>query len=142
MSDEDRDVFDDDLFTGFLDQIEPGTVVKGIIGKLKYRAGSDPNDWDQTGSTKYLPGMWHIQCGAYKDTFTSRNSGGFSVDFPEPFANPPIVFASIAGTLPLFEESTMQTVIQSAATFEVYWWSTNNLTRLYIHWLAFGPIGF
>ena len=142
MSDKEKDVFDDDLFTGFLDKVEPGATVPGIIGKLKYRAGSDPNDWDQAGSTKYLPGQWHMQVGSFRDMFTARSSGGFAVSFPEPFANPPIVFASVSGTLPAFEEVQIMTTIASASTFEVYWWSVNNLTRVYIHWLAFGPIGF
>jgi hypothetical protein len=83
-----------------------------------------------------------MQCGSFRDIFAARNSGGFEVDFPEPFANPPIVHATIAGTLPAFEESQISVVIQSSATFEVYWWSTNNITRIYINWLAMGPIGF
>jgi hypothetical protein len=35
----------------------------------------------------------------------------------------------------------MQTTIASASTVEVYWWSTNNLTRIWVNWLAMGPIG-
>ncbi len=73
--------------------------------------------------------------------FTARNSGGFEFNFPVPFAEPPILISSIAGTLPNFEESIIQTTVQSASTVEVYWWSTNNLTRIWVNWLALGPIG-
>jgi hypothetical protein len=82
-----------------------------------------------------------MQTGCYRDTFTARSSGGFEFDFPVPFADPPLLISSIAGTLPAFEESVMQTTVQSASTVEVYWWSTNNLTRIWVNWLALGPIG-
>jgi len=48
---------------------------------------------------------------------------------------------SPAGTFPPFEEIRAMVTIQSAAAIEIYWWSTNNLTKAYFNWLALGPIG-
>lgn len=139
---EQEDAFGGDLFAGWLDQFGPGEGrVSSLVGQLVYRAGSDALDWSQPGSTKYLPRNWHMQAGCYRDTFTARSSGGFEFDFPIPFADPPLLISSIAGTLPAFEESIIQTTVQSKTTIEVYWWSTNNLTRIWVNWLALGPIG-
>ncbi len=141
MSDKDEDAFGGGVFDEWLDTIKPGSIISGLVGKLRYRAGNDAKDWSGAGSTKYLPGNWHMMCGAFRDMFTSRSSGGFEVNFPVPFAEPPLLMVAISGTLPAFEEARFQAPIQSSSTFEVYWWSTNNITRLYINWLALGPIG-
>jgi hypothetical protein len=141
MSDQDRDAFDGDLFNDWLGEIKPGGKVSGLTGQLRYRQGSDGVDWSAAGAQKYLPHEWHMQVGAAYDMFTSRNSGGFEITFPTPFAEPPIVLVTIAATLPLFEQVDIQAPIQSASVCEVYWWSVNNITRIYVNWLAFGPIG-
>ena len=137
---ENDDAFGGEVFDDFLGEIKPGTTVSGA-GRLRYRQGSDKRDWSAGGNAKYLPGDWHMQCGAHEKMFTQRKSGGFEITFPTPFAEPPVFIVSCAGTLPLFEEVRFQATIQSAAVIEVYWWSTNNLTRVYVNWLALGPIG-
>ncbi len=137
---ENDDAFGGDLFGDFLDTVKPGTRVSAV-GMMRYRQGNDPRNWSGPGGSKYLPGDWHMQCGAHKKMFTVRKSGGFEITFPIPFAEPPLFLVSCAGTLPMFEEVRMQSTIQSAAVIEIYWWSTNFLTRVYVNWLAFGPIG-
>jgi hypothetical protein len=137
---ENEDAFGGELFGDWLEGIKPGRV-SSAVGQMRYRAGSDPRDWSAPGSSKYLPGDWHMQCGCYRKMFTARSSGGFEFDFPIAFAEPPLLISSIAGTLPSFEEAVMQTTVQSSSTIEVYWWSTNNLTRIWVNWLALGPIG-
>lgn len=140
MSDE--DAFGGDLFADWMENLEPGAgKVSSMIGRLIYRQGGSSTDWSTPGAQKFLPRDWHMQCGCYRKIFTARSSGGFSFTFPISFAEPPIIISSIAGTLPSFEESVMQTTIASASTVEVYWWSTNNLTRIWVNWLAMGPIG-
>ena len=137
---ENDDAFGGGLFGDFLDTVKPGTRVSGI-GLMRYRAGASSRNWSSPGNAKYLPGDWHMQCGAHKKMFTQRSSGGFEITFPIPFAEPPLFIVSCGGTLPLFEEVRFQSTIQSSAVIEIYWWSTNNLTRVYVNWLAFGPIG-
>jgi hypothetical protein len=139
---EQEDAFGGDLFKDWLHGLEPGAGrVGSVVGQLRYRAGGDARDWSTPGSTKYLPGDWNMQTGCFRKMFTARNSGGFEFNFPVAFAEPPLLISSIAGTLPSFEESVMQTTVQSKSTVEVYWWSTNNLTRIWVNWLALGPIG-
>ncbi len=139
---EHEDAFSGEMFGDFMDTIKPGSrVSRGDPGLLRYRQGNDPRDWSGAGGTKYLPGDWNMQCGSFRKMFTVRKSGGFEVTLPIPFAEPPLVLVSISGTLPAFEEVRFQSTIQSAGVFEVYWWSTNFITRVYINWLALGPIG-
>ena len=139
---EDEDAFGGDLFKAWLDNLGPGAGrVSALIGQLRYRAGSSKNDWSSPGSTKFLPRDWHMQVGCFRKMFSARKSGGFEFDFPVDFADPPILISSIAGTLPSFEQVVMQTTVQSKSTVEVYWWSVNNLTRIWVNWLAMGPIG-
>ena len=135
----------DDAFEGLFDDwnqdIKPGSTLSYLIGQLRYRQGNDIKDWSGAGGTKYLTHDWHMQLGSFRDMFTVRKSGGFEITFPVPFAEPPVILVTISGTLPAFEEATIQAPVQSAAVVEVYWWSTNNITRIYVNWLAFGPIG-
>ena len=134
----------DDAFSGAFSDwdvgVKPGTRLSLLIGRLRYRQGNDIKDWSGAGGTKYVVNDWHMQVGAHEEMFTQRSSGGFEVTFPIPFAEPPLFVVSPAGTKPLFEEIRFQATVQSAAVFEVYWWSTNNLTRVYVNWLAIGPI--
>lgn len=137
-----EDAFGGDLFSNWMENLEPGVgKVSSLIGQLRYRAGGSSTDWSTPGSTKYLPRDWHMQAGCFRDMFTARSSGGFEFDFPVAFSEPPLLISSIAGTLPSFEEAVMQTTVASASTVEVYWWSVNNLTRIWVNWLALGPIG-
>lgn len=140
MASDDQDAFDDGAFDDWVGDIRPGAKVSHV-GLLRYRQGADPRDWSIGGGSKYLPGDWHMQAGCSKQTFTARSSGGFEITFPVPFGDAPICFVSPAGTTPLFEEIRYQVTIQSNAFIEVYWWSTNNLTKLWVNWLAMGPIG-
>ncbi len=134
----------DDAFGGkfseFLGDVRPGQTVS-MAGRLRYRQGNDPRDWSGPGGSKYLPHDWFMQCGAKRWSGGARRSGGFEVFFPVPFGDGPIVLVTCAGTFPPFEEVRFQSTIQSSAAIEVYWWSTNNLTKVYISWLALGPIG-
>ena len=141
MADE-LDAFSGDLFGDFLGAgaIGAGRTVSGV-GRLRYRQGNNAKDWSGAGGSKYLPRDWHMQCGSQKWSGTARTSGGFEITFPVPFAEPPIILVSPAGTFPPFEEIRWQSTIQSSAVIEVYWWSTNNLTKVYVNWLALGPIG-
>lgn len=138
---EDDDAFGGETFDDFLATgIRPGTTVSSV-GRLRYRQGGDAKDWSWYGNAKYLPRDWHMQCGAARWSGSARQSGGIEVTFPTPFAEPPLVMTCPAGTFPPFEEVRSATTIQSAAAIEIYWWSTNNLTRVYFNWLALGPIG-
>jgi hypothetical protein len=48
----------------------------------------------------------------------------------------------VIATMPGFEAVyALQAVAASRAVMEVYWWSVNNLTRVYFNWLAIGPVG-
>ena len=138
---EDQDGFGGDIFSNWGD-VEPGHVISNIADKLRYRQGNDYDDWSSPGGSKYLPRNWYMQCGAAKDTFTVRSSGGFELEFPQPFGDNPIFLCNVTGTLPAFTEITgLQAVVQSAAVMEIYWWSAANITRIYINWLAIGPVG-
>ena len=141
MSDRDEDAFGGNLFEDWLDNLDAAGRVASAVGQLRYRAGGNSRDWSAPGSSKYLPGDWHMQAGCFRKMFTARKSGGFEISFPTPFAEPPLVIANIGGTLPQFEEARFQSTIQSSSVVEIYWWSTNNLTRIWINWLALGPIG-
>ena len=137
-----EDAFDSDIFSGF-GEIEPGHVISNLAEKLRYRQGADYDDWSVSGGTKYLPRNWHMQCGAAKDIFTARAFGGFEVEYPQAFGDNPIFICNVIGTLPGFTEVTgLQAITQSPAVMEVYWWSAANITRIYINWLAIGPVGF
>ena len=127
-------------FSDFLGDIKPGKTVS-MAGRLRYRQGNDPRSWAGAGGSKYLPHDWYMMCGAQKWSGGARKSGALEITFPVPFAEPPVILVTCAGTFPPFEEVRMQSTIASAAVIEVYWWSTNNLTKLYVNWLAMGPIG-
>ena len=135
---------EDDAFEGgfddFLGDIAPGRTVS-MAGRLRYRQGNDPRDWSGAGGSKYLPHDWYMMCGSKKWSGAAAKSGGFEITFPIPFGDSPVMLVTCAGTFPPFEEVRMQSTIQSAAVIEVYWWSTNNLTKLYVSWFAMGPIG-
>jgi hypothetical protein len=138
---QDQDAFGGDIFSNWGD-VEPGHVISNIADKLRYRQGNDYDDWSSPGGSKYLPRNWYMQCGAAKDTFTVRSSGGFEVTFPQPFGDNPLFLCNVIGTLPAFTEITgLQAIVQSAAVMEVYWWSAANITQIYINWLAIGPVG-
>ena len=141
MSDQDEDPFAGG-FASFTDNIKPGTSIGSWVGKMRYRQGNDPRDWSSCGGSTYLPRDWQMQCGAFMDMFTARKFGGFEVTFPVPFGDSPIVMCTTTGTLPGFEQiAQLQAVIQSSAVVEIYWWSVNNITRIYVNWFAFGPVG-
>jgi hypothetical protein len=138
---QDQDAFGGDIFSNWGD-VEPGHVISNIADKLRYRQGNDYDDWSSPGGSKYLPRNWYMQCGAAKDSFTVRSSGGFEVTFPQPFGDNPLFLCNVIGTLPAFTEITgLQAIVQSAAVMEVYWWSAANITQIYINWLAIGPVG-
>ena len=140
MAEKEQDAFSDEIFDDWKGEIRPGSK-ESHVGMLRYRQGNDARDWSGGGAQKFLPGDWEMQAGCSKQTFSARKSGGFEITFPVPFAEPPLCFVSPAGTTPLFEEIRYQVTIQSNAVIEVYWWSTNNLTALWVDWLAMGPIG-
>jgi len=130
-----------DIFSGW-DQVKPGHVVTALGEKLRYRQGNDYNDWSSCGGTRYLPRNWFMQCGAAKDTFIQRDSGGFEIEYPVPFGDNPIFLCNVTGTLPGFTEITgLQAVAQNNEIMEIYWWSAANITRIYVNWLAIGPVG-
>ena len=136
------DAFSGDVFSNWGD-IEPGHKIDNLADKLRYRQGNDYDDWSGAGGTKYLPRNWFMQCGAAKDTFVARDSGGFEVEYPVPFGDQPIFLCNVIATLPGFTEITgLQAVGASNEIMEVYWWSAANITRIYINWLAIGPVGF
>ena len=138
---EDQDAFSGELFNDW-GAIEPGHVISPLKSSIRYRQGGDVSDWSDPGSQKFLPRDWEIQVGAMKDTFVARSSGGFEVVYPVPFADNPIFVCTVTGTMPAFEEvSQLQAIPSSPAIMEVYWWSVNNITRIYINWIAIGPIG-
>lgn len=139
MADND-DMFGGELFDDFLGSIKPGTTVT-ISGVLRYRQGADPSDWSAAGGTKYLPRDWQMMCGSAKWTGAAATSGGFEITFPVAFGDSPVVYVSPAGTFPPFEEIRFQATIQSSEVTEIYWWSTNNLTKVYVSWFAIGPVG-
>jgi hypothetical protein len=143
MAKKEEDAFEGDIFSGFGTEIEPGHVITDLTGKLRYRQGGDYDDWSMTGGTKYLPRNWYMQCGAAKDIFAAATSGGFEVEYPEPFGNNPIFLCDVIATLPVFTEITcIECETQSPSVMEIYWWSAANITRIYINWLAIGPVGF
>lgn len=129
-----------DFFDNWLGGIKPGSRVANIAA-LRYRQGSDPRDWSQPGGTKYLPGEWHLQCGSQKWSGAAAVSGGFEITFPIQFAEPPVILAVPTLSTPLFQDVRLQVNIQSAGAVEVYWFSAVNITLLWVHWLAIGPIG-
>ncbi|MFN2263062.1 MAG: hypothetical protein ACK2UM_02275 [Anaerolineales bacterium] len=141
MAKEYEDAFDNELFDDW-GAIQPGNVISPLRDKLRYRQGNDPVDWSSPGGSKYLPRDWQMQCGAAKDTFTARSFGGFEITFPVAFGDNPVFVCSVAGTLPAFTAvSQLQAIPASAAVMEVYWWSAANITRIYVNWIAIGPIG-
>jgi hypothetical protein len=138
---EQEDAFGGDVFSNW-GEVEPGHVVSLLSEKLRYRQGNSYDDWSGAGGTKYLPRNWFMQIGAAKDTFVQRDSGGFEVEYPVPFGDTPIFLCNVIATLPGFTEITgLQAVAASEAVMEVYWWSAANITRIYINWLAIGPVG-
>ena len=141
MAEKEDDIFGGDVFDSW-DEVEPGHIISKFPSRLRYRQGGDYDNWATYGGTKYLARNWHMQCGAARDTFTARKFGGFSITYPAPFGDDPIFLATVTGTLPGFEEVyALQCIAASRAVMEVYWWSINNITRIYINWLAIGPTG-
>ncbi len=142
MTDDDyHDAFDEELFTDW-GVIKPGHVISALSERLRYRCGNSPRNWSGAGSTKYLPRDWQMMCGSFRDIFTARSFGGFEVTMPVPFADNPLFLCTVTATLPGFKEvSQLQAVVVNPEKIEVYWWSVDNLTRIYINWLAIGPVG-
>ena len=133
----DNDPFDS-YFKSFTEGIEPGSKVMPL---LRYRQGADLKDWSTAGSAKYVPGDWHMQCGAKKWTGAAAASGSLELTFPTPFAEPPVLVMTPTNTVPGFKDVRVMVTVQSAAVYECYWFSANNLTRVDFFWLALGPIG-
>jgi hypothetical protein len=134
----DEDSFGD-FFRSFTEGITGGKRVSGG-GLFRYRQGGDLKNWSNAGTKKYLPGDWHIQAGCCKWTGAAAVFGMVELTFPIPFADAPIIVCQPTNTNPGFERCVCQpTVSGSGIDEEVYWWSDNNLTRVDIRWIAFGP---
>jgi hypothetical protein len=138
--DENDDSFGD-FFKGFMDGLKPGSGrVRAVNGDLRYRQGGDPSTWAYPGAAKYLPGNWQMQCGSSKWTGVAATSGSWVLTYPVGFADNPVVVMTVIYTFPLFERAVVQPNHASTTALEVYWWSDNNLTALWVSWLALGPI--
>ena len=127
-----------DFFRSFTEGIKPGSKVMPL---LRYRQGADLKDWSTAGSQKYVPGDWHMQCGCKKWSGAANDHGAVELTFPTPFAEPPVLVMTPTNTVPGFKEVNVMVTVQSAAVYEVYWFSVDNLTRVDFFWLALGPIG-
>lgn len=139
--DEEEDSFGGELFEDW-GELRPGRVVPPLGGKIRYRQGADAVNWRTPGGQKYLPRDWQIQCGSIKDEFAAATFGAVEVEFPVAFADNPLFIAVCTGTWPAFEKIyEPQIGAVNPGKYDIYWWSINNLTKIYFNWLAIGPIG-
>lgn len=127
-------------FDSILGNLKPGRKAT-LGGTLRYHAGSDPNDWSLPGASKYVPHDYMILVGSSKWTGSAATSGAKEVNFPAAFAGEPILMVTVKSTVPAFNDCRCQAPPSSGETFEIYWWSTVNLTEVVFHWLAVGPVG-
>lgn len=140
MSNQDEDSFGE-FYTGFMEGLKPGSGrVRSVIGDMRYRQGANVDNWALPGAQKFLPGSWEMQCGSSKWTGVAATSGSWLLTYPVGFANNPVVLMTVIYTFPLFERAVVQPNHASTTALEVYWWSDNNLTALWVSWLALGPI--
>ena len=67
----------------------------------------------------------------------AATSGAFELALPAKFASSPVAVAVPALSVPAFEDVRLL-VTPDTYQLTVYWYSTNNLTELWVHWLAAG----
>lgn len=138
--DDKEDTFGE-FFKGFMEGLKPGTArIRAAIGDLRYRQGASAESWALPGAQKYLPGNWQMQCGSSKWTGVAATSGSWEITYPIGFASHPVVLMTCIYTFPLFERAVVQPNHAATTTLEVYWWSDNNLTAVWVSWLAIGPM--
>jgi hypothetical protein len=78
-----------------------------------------------------------ILVGAGKWTGVAATSGFVELALPAKFAGSPVAITTPTLTVPAFEDVRLL-VAPDTYQLTVYWWSTNNLTELWVAWLAAG----
>jgi hypothetical protein len=127
-------------FEDLLANLTPGHKSSNF-GLIRYREGADPTNWASGGASIYVPSSYFFLAGASKWTGAATDHGAVEVTFPVPFVDLPLVIGNAINTTPLFQAVWVQCPPASGASFEWYWWSTDNLTMVTIAWLAVGPAG-
>jgi hypothetical protein len=131
---------EEDEFGDFLRWLRPGRKVN-LTGMLRYREGSDAQDWAEPGGAKYLPREWQILAGSIKWSGAAATSGVVEVTFPAKFSGLPLVYVTPINTTPLFKDIRCQAPLASAEAMEIWWFAGASLTEAIFCWLAIGPIG-
>jgi hypothetical protein len=129
-----------DEFSNFRSVLGPGSKV-GASGLLRYREGGDPRDWAAPGGGKYLPNEWQLLAGSIEWTGAGAASGVKEVTLPATFSGLPLVFVTPINTTPLYKDVRCQCPPAGPSTFEIWWFSAENLTAITFAWLAIGPVG-
>ena len=119
----------DDLLQGFR-----GSQVTTLI---RYRAGGHTvSDWGFPGNVAGpTPGAM-LLVGSGKWSGAAASAAASSSALPAKFAGSPIAVRAV-WTVPAFEDVRLL-VAPSAYQLTVYWHSANNITELWVHWLAVG----
>jgi hypothetical protein len=118
-------------------------LVKGFRGGqvttlIRYRAGGHTgSDWGYPGDTARSGLGAMLLVGSGKWTGFAATSGALELPLPAKFAGTPVVVAVPVLTVPAFEDVRLL-VAPDTYQLTVYWHSTNNLTELWINWLAAG----
>lgn len=75
------------------------TKVGNRVPQFIRRQGGDPTNWDIDGATNYTPGAVRMQAGQVVLTIAIGETIAVGIiTYPVPFSNPPLVFATAAGS--------------------------------------------
>lgn len=110
---------------------------------LDRRQGADPGDWQDPGTTNYIPGEMRMQAGAAEAQMeAAANVDNVTITFPVAFADKPIVYATLDSPVGDFvvpftvaTNSTSTTQV----TFICRRTGAGDEVTFAIHWLAIGP---
>lgn len=118
-------------------------LLKGFRGSqvttlIRYRAGGHSGaDWGYPGDTaRPTPGAMFL-VGSAKWSGAAATAGVLEFPLPAKFAGSPVAVVSPVLTIPAFEDVWLL-VAPDTYQLTVYWKSTNNLTELWVNWLAAG----
>jgi hypothetical protein len=118
-------------------------LLKGLRGGqvtslIRYRAGGHSgSDWGYPGSTARAGMGAMFLVGAASWSGAAATSGTLEIPLPARFSGSPIGLVSPVLTAPAFEDVRLL-VAPDTYQLTVYWHSTNNITLLWVHWLAAG----
>ena len=123
-------------------QLADGIVTQDKLAngasKLTNRQGGSATDWNEQGTTNYVPSTARMQAGVKNWSGTAANSGSLTITFPQAFSSNPIGFANAVAATADISVGVLSTY---TTNMTIYWKTVSggNITSMNFSWLAIGP---